>query len=108
MYKKVTIARSAHHQQFTITFLIKLSEAFLPMHLIYQETSRKSHPKCLFPGGFDVAHISKHWSNEEKAKEILLKVLIPCVRKTRKNMQLHNGKEWLLILDVFGGQWLMK
>ena len=55
-----------------------------------------------------MAHISKQWSNEEKANEILLKVLIPRVRKTRKNMQLHNGKEWLLILDIFGGQWPMK
>ena len=51
-----------------------------------------------------MTHIRNRWSNEEKAKEVLLKVITPYVQKTRKNLQLHNDKEWLLIPDVFRGQ----
>ena len=30
---------------------------------------------------------------------------IPYVKKTRNNQQLRNNMEWLLIADVFKGQW---
>ena len=92
---QITTAGSVDHQQITVTFAITLSGAFLRMQLIYQGTTQRYHPKFSFPGGFNVTHISNHSSNEEKAKEILLKIIIPSVQKTRKNLQLDNIKEWL-------------
>jgi len=73
--------------------------------LIYQGKTARCHPNFPFPEDFNVTHSRNHWSNEEKAKEILLKVLIPYVKKTRKSLQLHYNKEWLLISNVFKGQW---
>ena len=55
------------------------------MQLIYQETTEVSS-KVLLSEGFNVTHNSNHRSNEEKAKEILLKVIIPYDEKTRKNL----------------------
>ena len=36
---------------------------------------------------------------------MVLKVIISYVEKNWNNLQLCNGKEWLLIADVFVGQW---
>lgn len=103
--KQVAIAGSADHRQITGTFSVSLSGKFLPMQLIYQGKTARCHPNFPFPPEFNVTHSSNHWSNEEKAKEILHKVIIPHVQKTRKGLQLRNDKEWLLIADVFKGQW---
>ena len=70
------------------------------MQLIYQETTEVSS-KVLLSEGFNVTHNSNHRSNEEKAKEILLKLSFLMMRKPGK---ICNDKEWLLIADVFRGQ----
>lgn len=103
--KRVAIAGSADHRQITGTFSITLSGLFLPMQLIYQGKTDRCHPSYEFPEGFNVTHTPNHWSNEEKAKELLRKVIIPHVKETRKMLGLRCDKEWLLIADVFKGQW---
>ena len=75
------------------------------MQLIYQGKTNRCHPQFLLTNGFNVTQSINHWSNEEKAKDILLKVIIPYVQKTRKSLKLHNEKKWLLIVDVFKDQW---
>ena len=75
------ITGSANPRQITGTFAITLSATFL---------LKWCHQKFWFPERFNVTHTSNHWSNEEKTRESLLKVIIPYLQKTRKNLQLHN------------------
>ena len=75
------------------------------MQLIYQGKTSRCHPTFNFPGGFNVTHSPNHCLNEEKAIELLKTVLVPYIKETRKTLGLRCDKEWLLISDVFKGQW---
>ena len=85
--------------------IAKLLEHFLSIQLIYQGKSGRCHPKFNFPEEFHVTHTMNHWSDEEKAKELITKLLLPYVRKKIDELHLRNKQEWLLISDVFKGQW---
>ena len=87
--KQVAIAGSADHRQITGTFTITLSGKFLPPQLIYQGNTKRCHPFFKFPDEFNVTQSSNHWSNEEKAKELLNVVIISYVKETRKNLGLR-------------------
>ena len=103
--KRVAITGSADHRQITGTFSVTLAGLFLPMQLIYEGKTNRCHPKFSFPTGFNITHSVNHWSNEEKAKELLLSVIIPYVKKMRNELELVQDKEWVLVADVFKGQW---
>ena len=75
------------------------------MQLIYQSKTSRRHQTFNVPGGFNVTHSPNHWSNEEKAIDLLKTVLVPYIKKTRKTLGLCCDKEWLLISDAFKGQW---
>ena len=47
--------------------------------------------------------MKNHWSNEEKAIELIEKVLLPYV-KNKKELDLPSTKKWLLIADMFKEQ----
>ena len=53
----------------------------------------------------NVTHSENHWSNEDKAKELFNNILIPYVKRVRGELNLRSTKEWVLIADVFKGQW---
>ena len=95
----------ADHRQITGTYSITLSGSFLPINLIYQGKTSRYHPTFNFPGGFNVTHSPNYWSNEEKAIELSKTVLVPYIKETGKTFGLRFDKEWLLISDVFKGQW---
>ena len=103
--RQVAIAGSADHRQITGTFTITLSGKFLPPQLIYQGNTKRCYPSFKFPDESNVTHSSNHWSNEKKTKELSNVVIIPYVKETRNNLGLGRDKEWLLIADVFRGQW---
>ena len=49
-----------------------------------------------------------HWSNGEKATKLIEKVLLPYVKNRREELDLRLTKKWLLIADLFKGQWMDK
>ena len=54
---------------------------------------------------FDVNHSEDHWSNEEKAISLIEKIILPYVTETRERLAMPAQPPWLLISDVFKGQW---
>ena len=48
--------------------------------------------------------MKNHWSNEEKAIELIEKVLLPYVKNKEKELDLPSTKKWLLIADMFKEQ----
>ena len=75
------------------------------MQLIYQGKTSRCHPNYTFPEGFNITHTENHWSNEAKCLEMIDKIILPYVKKKIKSLGLRKNQEWLLIADVFKGQW---
>ena len=48
--------------------------------------------------------MKNHWSNEEKAIELIENVLLPYVKNKKKELDLPSTKKWLLIADMFKEQ----
>ena len=88
------------YHQITGTFRVTLSGNFLP---IEGKTSR-CHPNYNFPKEFNITHSENYWLNEEKTK-MLNKTVIPYVKKIRKMLGLQSTKQWILVADIFEGQW---
>ena len=104
----VPITNLLDYRQVTGTFSITLSGSFLPIQIIYQGKTNQCHPKFKFPDEFNITHTPNHWSNEGKTIDLIEKVLVPYVKKTREELRLRSTKKWLLIADVFRGQWTDK
>ena len=104
----VPIANSADYRQVTGTFAITLSGIVLPMQIISQGQTDHCHPKFKFPDEFNITYSVNHWSNEEKAIELTEKVLLPYVRNKKEELDLRSTKKWVLIADMFKGQWTVK
>ena len=75
------------------------------MQIIYQGQTDRCHPKFKFQEEFNITHSVDHWSNEEKTIELIEKVLLPYVKIKKEELDLRSTKKWLLIADVFKGQW---
>ena len=103
--KSVPVLGTADYRQITGTFAVSMSGTFLPMQLIYQGTTNRCHPKYTFPESFDVTHTPNHWSNEETSIDLLQKILAPYLTETREKLGLSADHPWVLIADVFKGQW---
>ena len=101
----VPIQGTGDYRQITGTFSITLSGNFLPIQLIYQGTTDRCHPNYDFPKSFHVTHTKYHWANEQTSLDLLNKILLPYVNKTREELGLDKDFPWLLISDVFKGQW---
>ena len=56
-----------------------------------------------FPADFDATCTANHWSNESKAIQQLEKIVFPCVKKTKKELNLPLDQKAILIFDVFKG-----
>ena len=83
-----------------------MTGGFLPIQLIYQDKTDHCHLYFAFPEEFHVTHTPNHWSNEEKSKELVTKILIPYVTKKIDDLKLRRNQEWLLISDVSKAQWM--
>ena len=51
-----------------------------------------------------MTYTANHWSNEEKMKEYVTKIIIPYVECKRKELKLSENHPALAIFDVFRGQ----
>ena len=78
---------------------------FLPMQLIYKGSTDRCHPPYNFPENFHATHTKNHWSNETTSIDLIEKIIKPYVVKTRVELSLAEDFPWLLISDVFRGQW---
>ena len=99
------MTNSNDYRQITGTFTISAEGNFLPIQLIYQGKTERCHAKFKFPESFDVNHSENHWSNEEKAISLIEKIILPHVTETRERLAMPAQTPWLLISDVFKGQW---
>ena len=51
-------------RQIMATFAATLDGTLLPMQILYQGKTDRSHPKYTFPDGFDIFYTPNHWANE--------------------------------------------
>ena len=63
--KRVEVVGIGNKRQITATFSCSLDGTFLPMQILYQGKTDRSHPKYAFPDGFDIFHTPNHWANEQ-------------------------------------------
>lgn len=103
--KNVPIQGTDDYRQITGTFSVALSGKFLPMQLIYKGKTNRCHPSYEFPSDFHITHNDNHWANEETSLDLLNKIVIPYIVKTREELGLPMDHPWLLICDVFKAQW---
>ena len=73
-------------RQITATFSASLDGNFLPMQILYQGKTDRSHPKYKFPDGFDIFHTPNHWANEETCIRFFQKIIFPYVNKIREEI----------------------
>ena len=97
----VPILGTADYQQITGTFSVTMSGNFLPIQLIYKGKTNRCHPKYNFPESFHVTH----WSNEQTSIDLIQKIILPYAPKILEELGLAEDFTWLLMCDVFKGQW---
>ena len=96
--KRVEVAGLGDKRQITAVFCGTLSGHFLPMQLIYQGKTSACLPRYSFPQGWNITCTPNHWSNEEKTKEYIRKVILPYVRSKRHELKLSANHPALVIL----------
>jgi hypothetical protein len=90
-------------RQITATFAAALDGAFLPMQILYQGKTDRSHPKYTFPDGFDIFHTPNHWANEETCLRFFEKIIFPYIKKVREETDAPTQKA-MVLMDNFSGQ----
>lgn len=101
--KSVPLQGKGKKKQTTGTFAVSMTGDFLPMQLIYEGKTPRCLPKDVnFPNDFDVTFTSNHWSNEEKAKQLLEKVIFPYLKKKKHDLGLPDDQKSLLIYKYKG------
>ena len=103
--KNVPIQGTDDYRQITGTFAVAMSGEFLPMQLIYEGKTPRCLPKYTFPSDFHVTQNPTHWANETTSLELLEKIILPYVFRTREKLGVPESQKWLLICDVFKAQW---
>lgn len=101
--RRVEVAGLGVKRQITATFAAALNGTFLPMQILYQGKTNRSHPKYAFPSGFDIYHTPNHWANEETCLRFFEKIIFPCVDTVRGELGTPTQKA-LVLMDNFSGQ----
>ena len=100
--KKVEAVGLNDKQQITAVFCAALSGKLLPPQVIYQGKTAACLPKFTFPADWKVTYTTNHWSNEQKTKEYIDKIILPYVNKKCKEHGKAN-QTVLVIFDEFKG-----
>ena len=98
--KRIEVAGLDDKCQITATFAASLDSTFLPVRLLYQGKTKRSHPKCTFTDRFNIFHTPNHWANEETCHRFMEKIIFPYIRKAR----VTPSQKALVIVDNFTGQ----
>lgn len=103
--KRIEVSHIDDKRQITAVFACTLSGTFLPLQLIYQGTTEKSHPKGVnFPSDWHICSTQNHWSNEKTMIEYVKQIVIPYVSEKRSELKVSSDQSALVIFDVFKGQ----
>ena len=84
--RRVEVIGLGDKRQVTATFAATLDGTFLPMQILYQGKTNRSHPKYTFPEGFDIFHTPNHWANEETCLWFFENIILPYVKHVRNEM----------------------
>ena len=101
--KRVEVIGLSDKRQITATFAATLNGDFLPMQILYQGKTSRSHPKYKFPSVFDIFHTPNHWANEETCVRFFSNIICPYVNKIRESIGKASQKA-LILMDNFSGQ----
>ena len=101
--RRVEVIGLSDKRQITATFAACLDGTFLPMQILYQGKTERSHPKYKFPDGFDVFHTPSHCANEETCLRFFEKIIFPYIEKVREEIGA-SSQEALVLMDNFSGQ----
>ena len=99
--KRVEIAGMNDKRQITAVFCGTLAGEFLPPQLIYQGKTSACFPRYQFPDDWHVTCTPNHWSNEDKMKEYIEKMIIPYIDSKRKELKVSSDQLALAIYDIF-------
>ena len=84
-------------------FCAALSGELLPLQLIYQGKTTACLPRFAFPSEWNVTYTPNHWSNGQKTKEYIHKIILPYV-EAKRNAHGRSNQTALVIFDEFKGQ----
>ena len=102
--KRVEIVGISDKRQITAVLCGTLTGEFLPPQLIYQGKTSARLPRHKFPDDWHITCTPNHWSNEDKTREYINKIIIPYVQQKRKELKLSSDQPALALFDVFKGQ----
>ena len=89
-------------RQKTAVFCGTMVGDFLPVQLIYQRKTPRSHPHYQFPSKWEITHSPKHWSTEKTMLQYIENVIAPFVESIL--CLLGDRKPALIVIDNFKGQ----
>ena len=101
--KSVSIAGSTDKRSITGTFIIFLSDNFLPMQLIYGGKTKQFLPRFKFPESFFLSANPKHFSNKAESLKVIKEIILPYVKQQRQELEKPDQPA-ILIMDVFRSQ----
>ena len=99
--KQVPLVGLDDKRQITGVLACSLTGELLPPQLLYEGTTTRCHPKFIFPTGWDVWHLSTHWSTPLTIVRYIQNVLLPYFDVKRKRFSLHRDHPALVILDIY-------
>ena len=102
--KKVDITGMNDKRQITVVLSITKTGYYLPPQLIYAGKTSKSLPKVDFPSGWCVTFTDNHWANEYTTLQYLDEILLPYVKRKRKELGHPDDQTCLVIFDRFKAQ----
>ena len=103
--RRVEVIGLGDKRQITATFAAALDGTFLPMQILYQGKTNRSHPNYTFPDGFDIFHtvIPNHWANEETCLRFFENIIFPYIEKVHEEIGVPSQKA-MVLMDNFSGQ----
>ena len=89
------ITRVGSNDKRSVTLIVceSLDNKILPFQLIYKGKTQRSFPVAVFPDGFCLSYIEKHWSNDKETVPLIKKVLVPYIKKFKEEKGLPNDQE---------------
>ncbi len=99
--KQVTVTGINDKRQITLLLSVTMAGKLLPPQVIYAGLTDRCLPRGVdFPADWMTTYTANHWSNGESMLEYVDSVLVPYVKKQRKERRKPKQKA-LLVLDVF-------
>ena len=92
--RRVEVIGLADKRQITATFAASLDGNFLPMQILYQGKTDRSHPKYKFPDGFDIFIHPITGLMEKHVFAFFRRSSFPMSRKSGKKSGYHHRKPW--------------